>query len=471
MAKPVEHITITMDDLIAAYESADKNHSGRSDAFQFGKNWKENLGRIFASLENHEYTKFISYSDLFVINNNGKKRKVKKPSFETLILQHLFVNKARELYNSQDPNIAFNCKPGFGINSSVNPNRSQKNHSVVNRMKHLVYDRTNLRYFLSIDQRKCYEHSYCSVFRKQLKRFTTDKWFIDFAVNVCFIKGSRGLPIGTPSSPMAHHIMMSNFDHYINHMAPFAIRYADNVFLAFETKEEANEAKWRVKNYWWYVLHIRSKRNEVYIGSLDKPFDFAGYKFHRNNQSILSHNKGYTTVRDATLHRLYHVKSEESYASYFGILACSDSYNILKHIEEKMKLSALTENIRINREMDAPVIDVKNLIGAKFNIENYEIRCDKDGNPNWIKCMVSFPEVDSRGYLTNRVCVRVFHGYYKYIIRYIKECEARYPNRSFLPMEDCEIEDSCGIIFKGSTNMTYYLDEIKAQPIKVGLLS
>ena len=469
MAKPVQHISITMDDLISAYESADKNHSGRSDDFQFGKNWKENLDRIYDSLKNHEYVKFIHYSDLVVINNNGKNRKAKKPSFETLILQHLFVNKARLLYDPQDPIVGYNCKPGFGINSKVNGSKTNKSHSVVHRVKHLVYDRTNLYYFLSIDQRKCYDHVSVSVFRKQLKRFTTDKWFIDFAVNVCFVHGLRGLPIGTPSSPMAHHIVMADFDHYVSHMAPFAIRYADNVLLAFETKEEANVAKWRIKNYWWYVLKIRSKRNEVYIGSLDKPFDFVGYKFHRNNISIVGHNKGYTTVRDSTLHRLYRVKSEESYASYFGILACSDSYNILKHIENAMKLSALTENIRINREMDAPVLDIKNLVGHRFNIEKYEIRRDKDGVPNWIKCLISFPEVDEAGYLTNRICVRVFHGYYKYIIQYIVECEKQFPNRSFLPIEDCEVEENCGFILKGSTNMAYYLDQMQSQPGTAGI--
>lgn len=462
MAKPVQYIDITMDDLIYAYESADKNHSGRSDAFQFGKNWKENLDRIYDSLENHEYVKFIHYSDLVVINNNGKNRKVKKPSFETLILQHLFVNKARLLYNPQDPIVGYNCKPGFGINSKVNGRKTDKSYSVVHRVKHLVYDKTNLHYFLSIDQRKCYEHVSVSVFRKQFKRFTTDKWFIDFAINVCFIHGLRGLPIGTPSSPMAHHIVMADFDHYVNHMAPFAIRYADNVLLAFETKEEANTAKWRIKNYWWYVLKIRAKRNESYIGSLGKTFDFVGYKFHRNNFSILEHNKGYVTVRDSTLNRLRHVKSGESYASYFGILACSDSYNILKHTEENMKLATLTQNIRITRDIDAPVIDVKSLIGRRFTVLNYEIRCDKENKPNWVKCLVSFPEVDDSGFPTNRICVRVFHGYYKYIIRFITECESNYPSRSFLPMEDCEIENNCGFIFKGSTNMAYYLDEIQA---------
>ena len=48
-----------------------------------------------------------------------------------------------------------------------------------------------------------------SVFRKELKYLIGDKWLIDFAVELCFVDGQ--LPVGTPTSPLAHHILRLRF--------------------------------------------------------------------------------------------------------------------------------------------------------------------------------------------------------------------------------------------------------------------
>lgn len=107
-----------------------------------------------------------------------------------------------------------------------------------------------------------------------LKNFISNKKFIDFVIDVSFVSGE--LPIGTPTSPFIHHLLMKDFDNLVKRMAPFSLRYADDNFLAFYTKEDANITKWRIKNYWWYELKIRSKRHTCIITDMDKPLDFAG---------------------------------------------------------------------------------------------------------------------------------------------------------------------------------------------------
>lgn len=162
-------------------------------------------------------------------------------------------------------------------------------------MKHVYYDRLDLKYCLVIDQRKCYNHVKDKVFRKVLKNFISNKKFIDFVIDVSFVSGE--LPIGTPTSPFIHHLLMKDFDDLAKRIAPFSLRYADDNFLAFYTKEDANTAKWRIKNYWWYELKIRSKRHTCIITDMDRPLDFCGYVFHRNNKGVSEHNKGYVTIR------------------------------------------------------------------------------------------------------------------------------------------------------------------------------
>ena len=48
----------------------------------------------------------------------------------------------------------------------------------------------------------------------------------------------------------------------------------------------------------------------------------------------------------------------------------------MKKIEEKMKLRQLTEKIRINRSLDAPKINPRDLAGKQFTIYDYDIKCD-----------------------------------------------------------------------------------------------
>lgn len=257
---------------------------------------------------------------------------------------------------------------------------------------------------------------------------------------------------------MVHHIIMLDFDRFVRSFSPFVARYADNVFAAFYNKEDANTAKWRIMNYWWYELKLRSKSIETIISSLNNPVDFCGDVFHRNPGNVCSRNKGYTTYRKGNIKRLINCKQYDSYASYYGQLSQLDCYNLMKFIESRnMELSELTRKLKIDRKMDAENIQIKDLLGIKFDVIDYEIRQDKDKNPNWIKVLIGIKEMDNDGVLTGKRKAFEFHGNYQYLIKFLQMIESEYNNRSFLPIENAELQDSCGYIFKGSTNMIEYI--------------
>lgn len=122
-----------------------------------------------------------------------------------------------------------------------------------------------------------------------------------------------------------------------------------------------------------------------------------------------------------------------------------------------MKLRELTRKIKIDRSMDAKNIDVKDLIGTKFTIYNYDIRYNSQKEPNWIKCLVGVNETID-GIPTGRVMAREFHGNYQNIIQFLLLCERQYDKDTMLPIEDVEIENQCGYIFKNSTNQIKYIE-------------
>ena len=273
-----------------------KGHNKKPEVRAMKSNLSNSAKRILESLLNDTWEKRLSYRQLTKINpGNNKVRHIDTPSLETRIYQHLFLEIMEPIYFSKDNKNGLNCKLGCGITAK------NKQLSVVKRVKHIFYD-CDVNYYLVIDQRKCYEHIKVSVFRKMLKKLISDKWLIDFAVKVCFLNGK--LPIGTPTSPLVHHITMLTFDLFVKTLTKHSIRYADDNLLAFRTKEEANQAKWRIKNFWWYELKIRSKKHTTTIQPILKAKDFCGYVYHKNkNKKVSDHNKGYVTLRKNIVHR------------------------------------------------------------------------------------------------------------------------------------------------------------------------
>lgn len=444
---------LSVEDMRKAAKRAFVGHNGKGEVRNFKNDFEENCDFLYDCLMNGEWTNLLEYRQLTKVNRNGKVRQIDSPSLNTRIYQHLLLNLLEPIYYSKDNGNAVNCKRGCGITSKV------KKNSIVHALKHVYYDRLDLNYCLIIDQRECYKHVTVKKFRKMLKRMIDDKWLVDFAVKVTFVNGR--LPIGTPTSPFVHHVLMLSFDYFVKRIAPFAIRYADDNFLAFHTKEDAQAAKWRIKNYWWYELGMRAKRGTVVIKPMDMPCDFCGYIFHRNNKGINEHNKGYVTLRRRTVRNSLLCNNDKSWAAYFGLFKHADAYSLMRKIEEKMKLRNLTDKIKIDRQMDAPNRDIRSLVGMSIDIYDYEIRRNNQGQPNWIKCLVGVPEIDNDGEPTGNILAHEFHGNYQGIIQFIVACEQKYSKKTILPLEDVEIENQCGYIFKGSTNQLIYIQNEK----------
>lgn len=97
-----------------------------------------------------------------------------------------------------------------------------------------------------------------------------------------------------------------------------------------------------------------------------------------------------------------------------------------------------------------------------FAIYDYEIRRDKDGKANWIKCLIGIEEVVD-GQPTSKVLAREFHGNYSCLIEAIESWEKEFGRSAMLPIEEVTIENQCGYIFRGSTNQLKYIDEYEYQ--------
>ena len=108
--------------------------------------------------------------------------------------------------------------------------------------------------------------------------------------------------------------------------------------------------------------------------------------------------------------------------------------------------------------LDAPHKDIQELLDISFDIYDYEIRDNNQGEPNWIKFLIGIPEVKN-GKKTGKNLAYEFHGNYQSLIKYLKACEEVFTKDGILPLKGVEIENQCGYIFKGSTNQITYIQE------------
>lgn len=451
--KRVERIweTITLEDVRTAGFKACTGHKKQNAVKKFEKNFESNCRTLFDKLMDGTYTDYIKYRQLTKVNNNHKKRYINSPMLELRIYQILWLNKIVPLYAKKDNGVGRNCKEGHGITAT------ERKNSVVKEFKHLFYDRRDIHYGVVIDQRQCYMHIREKIYRRMIKNLTTDRKMIDFGCEIGFVDDE--LPIGTPTSPYLHHIVMLDYDIWVKENAPFALRYADDNFIGCYTKEEAQAMKWRIKMYWWYKYGIRAKSQTARIINLDKEkLDFCGYVFTRNaNKKVTEHNKGYVKLRKDTITRAKRA-TDRNWGCYYGLLQHADCYGLMLKIEKKMKLRELTQKIRIDRQMDATHKEIKDVVGLIFNVYKYEIRYDGQKRPNWIKCLIGTPEFADNGEPTGKELAYEFHGNYQGLINYILKLEMEL-GQSFMPMEECEIVNECGYIFKGSTNQLKYIDD------------
>ncbi len=417
--------------------NAAKNHRKKKEVVDMLANIDRYADDVLMSVRDGSYQSRLEYHHFKRMNSNGKLRNISSPSLYTRVLQHLFLLYLLPTYYAADPGIALNCKTGCGIMASW------PNQSVLSKLKRLVYSRREYRYALIIDQRQCYAHITRKLFRKMLGRlFREDPELVSFGVDVCF--DGNVFPIGTPTSPPAHHVVMLGFDRWLGGVAPFKIRYADDCLLAFRTKEEAQEARWRVANYWWYEMRILAKTSTARIVNLDRePLSFCGVVVRR---SFGTHSRGYAVLRKNIRSKARRCRKASSWPSYYGMLSNVDGYRTMKSIEAKMNLSELTSKVKIERPLDAAHIDIQDLCGKIFSIRDYEIRCDKEGRPNWLKMLIGLTEGEKRE--------KAFevHGEYRYMVEFLKRAEDAFGKEALLPLTGMEIEKSCGYIFKGSTN-------------------
>ena len=241
---------VTEQNVRDAFFKASEGRKKKPVVVEFENNLNNNCKLIADIINSGKVSEYVKYIKLRRKNTNGKWRDIDAPAFFTLVMQHVWIMLVKPMYMAKETGIARNCIEGRGICSD------DIDKGLLRPMRRLFYDMRQYSHLVYIDERKCYEHTTVKAYRKGMKAIGARRELIDFGEAVGFVRGI--LPIGTPTSPLMHHIAVYPFDVWLNGNYPHALRYADNVFVPVLSLEEGHQVMWRIKMNWWYELGVRS---------------------------------------------------------------------------------------------------------------------------------------------------------------------------------------------------------------------
>ncbi len=90
----------------------------------------------------------------------------------------------------------------------------------------------------------------------------------------------RGLPTGSPLSPLLSNLFLDGFDERVEQSGGRLVRYADDFLILFRTEHEANRVYQGAAEA-AAALHLKLNEEKTDLCDLSEPFHFLGFQFRR----------------------------------------------------------------------------------------------------------------------------------------------------------------------------------------------
>jgi hypothetical protein len=360
----------------AALEAASgKKRNAEINAFM--KDFEGNCRLILERIRCGYYLETeILYRPLVKVSFTGKIRNISCCSFEWRVLMHVILALIRPKFMKALSDNAYNCVPGRGITCKT------RKHSLVWKLGKDVYHNKKAQWYVKVDIKNCYASTRAEVVWKAQERLFKDPQLLGHLrkVSMCH----QGLPIGTPLSPVNHHIVMMSLDRHIQQGLHDIVagyhRYADDIVVFARTKEDAKRILAEIKIWMHRELGYRLKRN-IKLCPISVPIDMGGYVFIRNKKT--PGQPGYVRLRKSIKNRAKkRMTSKEAIGSYYGLICHCSGTNLWKVLIEKYiknkKLMKFAENIKTRRDIkNIKRFEMKDILGKDLLLVDFDLRQGK----------------------------------------------------------------------------------------------
>lgn len=193
---------------------------------------------------------------------------------------------------------------------------------------------TQAAWVLKCDMRKFFASIDHGVLKEILVKHMRDPdvlWLLDQIVDSFHAEGRHNtdLPLGNLTSQLLVNIYMNEFDHYMKRVLKvrYYIRYADDFVILHEDKKYLEDIIPKISSFLHDKLKLTHHTKRVFITSYYSGIDFLGWVHFSFNRTLR------TATKRRVLKKLADSPSEETIASYSGLLEHGNTYKIQQKIQ------------------------------------------------------------------------------------------------------------------------------------------
>ncbi|MBI4092072.1 MAG: group II intron reverse transcriptase domain-containing protein [Candidatus Levybacteria bacterium] len=220
---------------------------------------------------------------------------------------------------------SYSCRKDKGMHKAINQFRKYGRKVSKNNMRTAWVLKCDIKkFFASIDH---------VVLEEILEKHIEDEdilWLLREVIDT-FHAGDNyqvGLPLGNLTSQLFINIYMNEFDQFVKHKlkVKYYIRYADDFVIMSENKQYLENQISKISEFLGNRLKLSLHPDKLFIKTLASGLDFLGW-VHFPHHRVLR-----TTTKRRMFNKLRQKHTEESGASYLGLLKYGNTYNLRKRM-------------------------------------------------------------------------------------------------------------------------------------------
>ena len=293
----------------------------KKDIQEFSLALMDNIFALHFDLANLTY-KHSAYQ-VFSIND-PKPRMIHKATVRDRLLHHAICRLLYPFFDKTFISDSFSCRTNKGTHKAIIRFRAFGQKVSQNNTKTCWILKGDIRkFFASIDH---------NILLGILKEHIFDQkimWLLQEIIS-SFNSGkiNRGLPLGNLTSQLFANIYLNKFDQFIKHKLKLKhyIRYADDFVIFSQNKCFLEKQSLIIKSFLQKSLKLEVHPQKIFIKTLASGVDFLGWV------NFFDHRVLRTKTKKRMLVRLKQHPTDETLASYLGLLKWGNGYKIKKQI-------------------------------------------------------------------------------------------------------------------------------------------
>lgn len=297
----------------------------RKDVAKFSIHFMDNILALYYELREKTY-KHGSYHAFKI--NDPKPRDIHKASVRDRIVHHAIYKSLYPYFEKKFIFDSYSCRDDKGTHRAINRFREFGWRTSLNHNKTVWVLQCDIKkFFASIDHK---------ILKTILIKHIIDKdilWLLSQIIDSFRSKEEEdvSLPLGNVTSQLLINVYMNEFDQYIKRelKIKYYIRYADDFLILSTDKTYLESLIPKISLYLQSNLKLSLHKNKIRIKTFSSGIDFLGW-VHFPHHRILR-----TSTKKRMFKRLKVNHSQESLASYLGLLSHGNTHELVKQIKEE----------------------------------------------------------------------------------------------------------------------------------------